>query len=227
MFLKARGYLQNVSGLGKPIDEILAEQQAKIEAAAPAFKQWVTQAEVIRERAQSVSDAEGFKYDSDLASQLAGSVRKTLTSKGTHFNLNLRKEAILFPKGAEVPEISLNTLNDIAGDLEMASVRLDMSEATDEQKEALGKARAAFADVLKDFQTVVDHGQATLELPAVSGTPGDESLTAKSRDAMVRDLRYTIRAHNSLIGRMGARAGTHSTPSAPGSDTALEAEHAT
>lgn len=227
MFLKARGYLQNVSGLGKPIDEVLAAQQAKIEAAAPAFKQWVTQAQAIHERAQSVSDAEGFTFDSDRASELAANVRKTLTSKGTHFHLDLKRDAILFPKGSDEPAINLNTLNDIAEGLEMASVRLGMSEATDAQKEALSKARAAFADVLKDFQAVVDQSQATLDLPAISGVPGDDSLTAKSRDSMVRDMRYTIRAHNSMIGRAGARAGIHNTTAGPGPDVALEAEHAT
>lgn len=228
MFLKTRGYLQNKWG-STSVDELLADQKAKIEAAAPVFLQWANGAQAIHERVQAVSEAPDFAYDQGRASTFADTVRNILTNKGTSFELDRKKEAILFPKGTKAPEISLNTLNEIAQGLEIAAVRIDMNDdATDAQREALAEARQSFAAVLEHFQSVIDHGEAAIASPAISGAKDDPSLKARARDAMVRDLRYTILAHRTLSGKVASRAGLHNTGSGPGADASLEnAEPAT
>lgn len=209
MFKKTRGYLQNKWG-SVTTDDLVRGLQDRVDSVSPAFEQWADAATALKGEVSAVSDRPGFSYDAQKAGELADDLRSLLTHKGTWFNLGYKREAILFPKGVQAPEVSLESLEQIAEGLEMAGVRVGLAGNPDPQVKALSRARQSFSGVLDQFRSVVESGREALALPAISGVPEGDSKGAHTRDFMIRDLRYTLNAHTQLISRMEHQAGAKS-----------------
>ncbi|MCB1591115.1 MAG: hypothetical protein KDI90_01560 [Alphaproteobacteria bacterium] len=226
MLRKTRGLLLNAFSSDSP-DAYLAKQQELVDASAPVFEKWAQDVSAVHDRAVDVSEADGMVYESAVASGLVGELRTLLEEKGTRFKLDRNLESILFPKGAEKPEVSLLTVNEIAEGLDQAALRFEAAGgATEEQEQALRKARDSFDALLGHIGHVVEKGAATLDLPAIAGTDDSESLTARARHALYGDLNYTLRSHGTFVHGVRSRAGlVNRNSQGPGSQVGHDAEH--
>jgi len=223
LFRALRGRLQN-SWSAVSADEFLAQQQEKIEKLQGYIDGLSSRVDVTHQAVTASENGTAKPYDVDEAMHLAEQVKSHLTEMGRSLPLRLYRHTILFNKGAEVPEYSLCSFEEIAESLSEAETRLLAADSTEGRVKALRDARSSFAQALANFGSVVDKCEQTLRLPAIHGSDADGqgASAIKVRAHINMRQNYTIETHRSFIARTAQKAGQ--SPTDPPAFSVLEPE---
>lgn len=222
LFRALRGRLQN-SWSAVSADEFLVQQQEKIEKLQGYIDGLSSRVDATHEAVAASENGTAKPYDSDEAMRLAEQVKEQLTEMGRSLQLRLYRHTILFNKGAEVPEHSLRSFEEIAEGLSDAEARLLAADPTESRVKALREARSSFSQALVSFGAVVDKCEQTLRLPAIHGSEAEgQGAAAKVRAHINMRHNYVIETHRSFIGRTAQKVGQG--PTNPTAFSALEPE---